>query len=139
MKLNHLNLVVDDVSAARQFLERFFGLRPVGEGQKNFAILLDDEGFVLTLMGVGRGNQVSYPKTFHIGFIRPGRAEVDALHQLLSDEDFDIEAPREQHGAWSFSFLAPGGFTIVIRSEVNWMAGPPPGHGTSAHGHRHSR
>jgi catechol 2,3-dioxygenase-like lactoylglutathione lyase family enzyme len=36
MKLNHLNLAVDDVPAARQFLERAFGLRPVGEGHHNF-------------------------------------------------------------------------------------------------------
>ena len=36
MKLNHINLTVDDVPAARQFLERHFGLRPAGDGHKNF-------------------------------------------------------------------------------------------------------
>jgi lactoylglutathione lyase len=74
MKFNHVNLVVDDVPVARQFLERAFDLRPVGEGRKNFQILLDEDGFVLTLMGVGRDNAVSYPKTFHIGFIQPSDA-----------------------------------------------------------------
>jgi catechol 2,3-dioxygenase-like lactoylglutathione lyase family enzyme len=37
MKLNHLHLTVDDVPAARGFLERHFGLRPLGEGHKVIA------------------------------------------------------------------------------------------------------
>ena len=49
-------LTVDDVPAARAFLERHFGLRPAGEGHKNFDMLLDDDGLVLTLIGVGRSN-----------------------------------------------------------------------------------
>jgi hypothetical protein len=40
MKLNHLNLTVDDVPGARRFLEKHFELRPYGEGQKNFDVLL---------------------------------------------------------------------------------------------------
>jgi catechol-2,3-dioxygenase len=136
MKLNHLNLAVDDVPVARQFLEQAFDLRPVGEGHKNFQILLDDDGFVLTLMGVGRDNTVSYPKTFHIGFIQPSDADVDAIHQRLKDYGFDVEAPSDQHGAWSFSFQAPGGFTIVIRSEVDWQAGEAEANATGSHRHR---
>jgi catechol 2,3-dioxygenase-like lactoylglutathione lyase family enzyme len=73
MKLNHLNLTVDDVQAARAFLEKHFGLRPYGEGQKNFDVLFDDDDLVLTLIGVRRSKQLSYPKTFHIGFIQRPR------------------------------------------------------------------
>jgi lactoylglutathione lyase len=51
MKLNHLHLTVDDVPAVRGFLERQFGLRATGEGHKNFDMLLDDDGLVLTLVG----------------------------------------------------------------------------------------
>lgn len=43
MKLNHLNLTVDEVPAAGAFLEHYFGLRSAGEAHKNFAMLLDDE------------------------------------------------------------------------------------------------
>lgn len=137
MKLNHINLAVDDVPAARQFLERVFGLQAVGEGHKNFQILLDDDGLVLTLMGVGRDNTVSYPRTFHIGFIQPSDAQVDAIHQRLTDDGFDVEPPSQQHGAWSFSFQAPGGFMIVVRSEADWQAeAPAAGEPTGSHGHR---
>ncbi len=115
MKLNHLHLAVDDVSAARGFLERHFGLRPAGEGHKNFDMLSDDDGFVLTLIGVGRSNTVSYPKTFHIGFIQPSEADVDEINKRLKEDGFDVEAPSRQRGGWAFAFEAPGGFKIVVR------------------------
>jgi lactoylglutathione lyase len=140
MKLNHINLAVNDVPEARQFLEAHFGLRPVGEGHKNFVILLDGDGFVLTLMGVGRDNAVSYPKTFHIGFIQPSDADVDGINQRLKDAGVDVEAPSQQHGAWSFSFRAPGGFWIVVRSEVDWQAGGSAAEeAAGSHRHRHRR
>ena len=136
MKLNHINLAVDDVPAARQFLERVFGLHAVGEGHKNFQIMLDDDGLALTLMGVGRDNTVSYPKTFHIGFIQSSDAQVDAIHQRLTNDGLDVEPPSQQHGAWSFSFQAPGGFTIVVRSEVDWQAGEAEEKAAGSHRHR---
>lgn len=115
MKLNHLHLTVDDVPAARTFLERHFGLRPQGEGHKNFDMLVDDDGLVLTLIGVGKSNTVSYPKTFHIGFIQPSEADVDEINRRLKEDGFDVEAPSQQHGAWAFSFQAPGDFRVVVR------------------------
>jgi lactoylglutathione lyase len=138
MKLNQIHLTVDDVPAARQFLERHFGLRPLGEGHKNFDMLLDDDGLVLTLIGVGRDNTVSYPKTFHIGFIRPSDLDVDAIYQRLKDDGLDVEAPSQQHGAWSFRLKAPGGFTIAVRSEADRQAGEPAAE-NAAGSHRHRR
>jgi len=117
MRLNHINLAVDDVPAAKTFLERYFGLRACGEAHQNFQMLLDEEGLVLTLMGVGRANTVSYPKTFHIGFILPTVAQVQETHARLLGDGFDVEAPSQKHGAWTFSFQAPGGFMVGVRSE----------------------
>ena len=114
MKLNHVNLTVDDVPKTRALLEKHFGMRPHGEGQKNFDVLFDDDDLVLTLIGVGRRNEVSYPKTFHIGFIQPSETAVDEVNQRLREDGFDIEAPSRQHGAWTFYFEAPGGFTIEV-------------------------
>ncbi len=133
MKLNHLHLTVDDVPATRSFLERHFGLRPSGEGHKNFDMLLDDDGLVLTLIGVGRSNEVSYPKTFHIGFIQPSEAHVDEINRRLKEDGFDVEAPTHQRGAWAFSFQAPGGFRIAVRSETDLQAHEDRG------SHRHRR
>jgi len=120
MKLNHLHLAVDDVPAAREFLERYFGLRPAGlreaEGHKNFDMLADDDGLVLTLIGVGRDNTVSYPKTFHIGFIQPSEADVDEINRRLREDGFEVEEPSQQRGGWAFSLQAPGGFKVVVRA-----------------------
>jgi lactoylglutathione lyase len=136
MKLNHLHLTVDDVPAARGFLQRHFGLHPLGEGHKNFDMLRDDDGLVLTLMGVGRDNTVSYPKTFHIGFILPSDRDVDEINQRLKDDGFDVESPSQQHGARAFSLQAPGGVKIVVRSES--QPGEPAAE-EPAGSHRHRR
>jgi lactoylglutathione lyase len=114
MKLNQLNLAVNDVPQAAAFLEKYFGLRRVGEGHKNFHMLVDEDDFVLTLMGVGRVNEVSYPKTFHLGFMRPSQAKVDELNTRLREDGFEVEPPARQHGAWTFYVEAPGGFTIAV-------------------------
>jgi lactoylglutathione lyase len=66
-------------------------------------------------MGVGDSNSVSYPRTFHLGFIRPSEAEVNEINQRLNEDGFDVEAPSHQHGAWSFTFQAPGDFAVVVR------------------------
>jgi len=113
VKLNHLNLTVDDVPAARAFLVKHFELRPYGEGHKNFDVLFDDDDLVLTLIGAGR-TQVSYPKTFHIGFMRPTEADVDEINERLRQDGFDVDPPSRQHGAWTFYFDAPGGFTVEV-------------------------
>lgn len=114
MKLNHVNLTVDDVPAARAFLEKYFGLRPLGQGQKNFDVLFDDDDLVLTLIGTGRAKPVSYPKTFHIGFIQPTEADVDKINRRIGDDGYEVDEPSRQHGAWTFYFEAPGGFTVEV-------------------------
>jgi catechol 2,3-dioxygenase-like lactoylglutathione lyase family enzyme len=103
MKLNHLNLTVNDVQAARVFLERHFGLRPYGEGQKNFDVLFDDDDMVLTLIGVGRSKRVSYPKTFHIGLSsRPRRTSTRSTAASAR-----TATTSSQHGAWTFTSKHP--------------------------------
>lgn len=115
MKLNHLNLTVTDVSAARQFLETYFGLIDRG-GNNNIAFLSDENGIVLTLthMKVGRETEVRYPNTFHIGFIQESETQVNEINRRLRADGFDVPPPDRQHGSWTFYFLAPGGFTIEV-------------------------
>lgn len=115
MTLNHLNLTVTDVPAARAFLQTYFGMQDLG-GNANIALLSDDHGMVLTLtsMKVGRESDVRYPATFHIGFIQESAERVDALNRRLRDDGFDVPRPSKQHGSWTFYFLAPGGYTIEV-------------------------
>ena len=120
MTLNHLNLTVTDVPAARRFLETYFGLQAhtnpyTGEAtgaadHPGFAVLFDDRGLVLTLM---KGRTADYPATFHIGFIQPAEADVDALHARLTTDGFGPGAPERSH-AYTFYVKAPGGFVVEV-------------------------
>ncbi|MGM0884591.1 MAG: VOC family protein [Bacillota bacterium] len=110
MKLNHLNLTVNDVKAAREFLEKYFELKTGDTRGNSFAVLFDDNGLVFTLM---KGAQVSYPKTFHIGFIQESEERVNEINQRLKDDGFDVEPPQRSHG-WTFYVKAPGGFTVEV-------------------------
>ena len=113
LKLNHVNLTVDDVTAARGVLEKHFGLRPEGEPHRNFALLRDDDGLVLTLMGAGQA-PVEYPRTFHIGFVQPSKADVDEIHRQLRGDGFDVQPPQQGGHGYTFYFRAPGGFLVEI-------------------------
>jgi dienelactone hydrolase len=52
MRVNHLHLMVPDVPAAAAFFEKYFDLKKTG-GNAGLTVLLDDSGFVLTLMKRG--------------------------------------------------------------------------------------
>ncbi len=114
MRLNHLNLTVTDVLVARDFLERYFGLRSMA-GNAGMAFLSDDDGFVLTLMKAGKATEVAYPGNFHVGFFVESDEIVDEVNSRLKDDGFDV-APPEQHHAYTFYVEAPGGFTVELGS-----------------------
>jgi lactoylglutathione lyase len=61
MKLNHLNLTVTDAMEAREFLERYFGLRGMKGRSRGFQMLFDDSDLVLTLIKV-TAEEVKYPR-----------------------------------------------------------------------------
>ena len=117
MKLNHLNLTVPNVQETSQFLAKYFGLRP-GGGNHIIAFLSDDDGMALTLTSTAPGDEraVHYPTNFHIGFAQSGADAVNALHQRLKADGYNVPEPSRQHGSWTFYFEAPGGFTIEVLS-----------------------
>lgn len=113
MKLNHLNLTVTDVRAASAFLEKYFGLRPMG-GNAGMGFMTDDDdawGFVLTLMKAGK---VEYPANFHVGFFVDSRETVEAVNRRLKEDGFDVPAPEDTGHSYGFYVEAPGGFTIEL-------------------------
>jgi lactoylglutathione lyase len=115
MVLNHLNLTVPDVRQTREFFETYFGFRCVAErGRDTLAVLIDESGFVFTLSNFDKATQVEYPGAFHIGFMQSSRERVDAMYETLKSAGIEAEPPKEFHGAWTFYFLAPGGFLVEV-------------------------
>jgi lactoylglutathione lyase len=112
MKLNHLHLMVPDVPASVAFFERYFDLRKSG-GNAGLTVLLDDAGFVLTLMKAGSKATRGYPENFHVGFFVADEARVDEIHRRMKSDGLDVPAP-ERHHAYSFYAPAPGGFLVEV-------------------------
>ncbi|KFM99105.1 VOC family protein [Bacillus clarus] len=110
MKINHLNLTVTDVTAARKFLEKYFGLTCEGARGNGFAVMYDTGGFVLTLM---KGKEVHYPKTFHVGFPQENEEQVNKINQRLKEDGYQVTPPQHAH-AYTFYVEAPGGYTIEV-------------------------
>ncbi len=116
MKLNHLNLTVSDVPAAKAFLTTYFGLTamPGAPDDERFTLLRDDDGMALTLMRGNPNAEVHYPGIFHIGFVQPTHADVDAINQRMAQDGHDVRPPKRFHGSWTFYADAPGGFAVEV-------------------------
>lgn len=118
MRLNHLDLTVPNVAECRAFFEKYFGLRcVVARENDRLVVMTDDAGFALTLNNLYSFKQLEYPQGFHIGFMLNSRESVDEIFQRLKSDGFEVESPREFHGAWTFFFRAPGGFRIEIMHQ----------------------
>lgn len=113
MKLNHLHLMVTDVPATSAFLETYFGLKSLG-GNAGLVVLSDEDGFVLTLMKVGKEGSAGYPANFHVGFFVESGAKVDALYNRLKEDGYAVGPPEQFQHSYSFYIEAPGGFTVEV-------------------------
>jgi len=121
MRLNHLDLHVPDVAATRDFFVRFFGLRhEETRGDNALAILRDDAGMVLIISKpfarYGGTDQVAIAaQTYHIGFLLPDRAEVDATYAVLKAAEISFwHEPRDIHGGYVFYCTAPGNILVEV-------------------------
>ena len=119
MRLNHLNLAVDNVPEAKACLVKYFGFKPMKPDTDNpkFALVRDEAGMILTLMG-GAKNEPNYPANFHIGFALESEAAVNAVYQRLADDGFVVDAPARLHGSWTFYFRMPGGVLVEVLSWI---------------------
>ena len=86
MILNHLNLTVTDVTAAKF-------CKPISDSKLETSVASRLQ-HCLTIRVNGadyaRSTEVNYPKTFHIGFIQENEAKVNEIHQRLSDGGFTM-------------------------------------------------
>ena len=112
MRVNHLHLMVPDVPAASGFFEKYFELRKIS-GNAGLTVMLDDAGFVLTLMKLGSKSTTTYPAHFHVGFFLDSDAKVDAVRERMVADGLEVPAPKREH-AYSFYVNAPGGFLVEV-------------------------
>lgn len=122
-KINHINLEVADVQANKEFFEKHFGFKQLGEGLGGkVAILSDGAGMAFALSNLEGVDHVEYPKWFHIGFYQPDDATVDAIHARLKAEGVEVGERKEFHNAWTFYTKAPGGYLVEVFHQRNQRA-----------------
>ncbi len=115
MLMNHINLPVSDVPATRAFLETYFGLRCLAApAPETIVVLADESDCIIALSNFKKGDAIVYPNGFHIGFMQPSREAVDAIHARLAGDGIEVGPRKTFHGAWTFYFKAPGGFTVEV-------------------------
>lgn len=122
MNLNHLNLCVDDLAAARDLFEGCFGLRTIDQKGSALAVLTDDAGFTLVLSSApafGATAPVAYPDGFHVGFVLDTPDAVDRARDRIAAAGVPVDqAPRRMHGAQAFYFTALGGLLFEVSSPL---------------------
>lgn len=122
MKLNHANLVTDDVAGLCDFLVSHFGFKLVAmRGKDAFAVLAGADGFALNLMKPGKGENAIYPDGFHIGFFVGKPDTVIEKHGELADANLRPGEVQQlaRGGVRSTTFYcnAPGGILVEVSSS----------------------
>lgn len=123
MQLNHLNLVVSDLAAARAFFIDLFDFQLLVQHGEAIAILSDGQGFILALSDAARFGEAhpTYPKNFHVGFLLDQPTEVDqAYDRVVASGITPAHTPRTQHGSYGFYFTALNGMLFEISC---WQGG----------------
>ena len=119
MKLNHIDLPVADIAAARRFFETHFELRCIFTREDGLTVLLDEDGLALTLSPLPQGEALKYPTGFHIGFNLDNEDELFEVHRRIVSAGVPIVRPLgDLAGALTFHCQAPGPILV----EVAWRA-----------------
>lgn len=117
-KLNHINLGVSNVPELTRFFVEAFGFRvAVTRGVGGFAVLLGEDGFVLTLMRDRYVTDSTYPALFHVGFLMGSEEEVREHHTRILAAGFEAPEPAilQRGGGKTFGFYArPFGVMVEV-------------------------
>lgn len=117
MRLNHLNLVVDDLAGARAFFESLFDFQMLNQRGVALVVMTDGEGFTLVLSDARAFGSASprYPAPFHVGFLHDTLDQVDREYHRLTAAGVPLNhAPGTMHGRYAFYFAALGGILFEI-------------------------
>lgn len=114
MKLNHLDLQVNDVRQTSALFERVFGLRiHSNRASPAIAILSDEGGFTLVLQKM-KEPEGRYPEGFHVGFLVDELSTVKHAQQAIRAEGWEVsELIQNNRGAMIYG-RAPEGYYIEV-------------------------
>ena len=124
MKLNHIDLQVSNVSAARAFFETHFGMRCTFQRREQLAIMEDDDGLAFGVSNLFGSAPPVYPPDFHIGFILDTETEVRGVYERLTSSGVPIKTALSRGGPnVYFMCVGPDGVMIEVRAPADEPAG----------------
>ena len=116
MKLNHLDLQVQDVARTTAFFERYFGLRVQSNPSSPALVILTDEaGFVLVLQRSPQPRP--YPEGFHLGFLLDEVADVRALHERALHDGIPVSDVIVNGRGTMIYLTAPEGYFVEVSCQ----------------------
>jgi lactoylglutathione lyase len=117
MQLNHIDLQVSDVDAAREFFEQFFDLSCRYQRQKQIAIFENGNGLEFAVSNLFNSPPPAYPAEFHIGFVLDHSSEVRALYERLKAKGVPMKLDIGVQGpALVFQCLGPDDIPVEVRA-----------------------
>ena len=120
MHLNHIDLQVSDVSAARRFFEEHFGFQCTFQRREQLAVLRDDAGLEFGVSNLFDSPPPVYPKDFHIGFILDTESEVRANFARLQREGVTMKTDVSRGGPnVYFVCTGPDGISVEVRAPAD--------------------
>ena len=132
MKLNHLDLQVQDVSRSAAFFERYFGLCiRSNSGSSALVILTDESGFVLVLQRAKSEHR--YPEGFHLGFLLEQVDDVHALHARAQADGTPVSEVIVNGRGTMIYLTAPEGYYVEVSCQKHRFP-PAPSQGQRAAG-----
>lgn len=121
MRLNHINLCVDNLAEARAFFQDLFDFQFVEQKGEAIAVMTDGQGFTLVLSNSQAFGKVTpvYPEGFHLGFLVETSGQVDQAYSRLTAAGVSVEhAPRKIRGSYGFYFTALNNILFEVSSAV---------------------
>ena len=119
MKLNHINLAVENIAESAAFFEKFLGFRRLESKSDVLIVLADESNFILIFSHFDAKETPQYPRDFHVGFIRETREQVNEVYESLKAGNVEVNPPRHTHGGWGFYVRAPGGVLVEVTSYAS--------------------
>jgi catechol 2,3-dioxygenase-like lactoylglutathione lyase family enzyme len=117
MVLNHIDLQVSDVNAARAFFERFFDLRCRYQRQTQIAIFEDGSGLEFAVSNLFNSPPPTYPPDFHVGFVLPRASDVRGAYDRLKAAGIPMKLDLGIQGpALVFQCLGPDNIPVEVRA-----------------------
>ena len=113
MRVNHINLQVSDVAAARDFFEKHFGMECRFQRRDELAIMDDGGGMEFSVSNLFHSPPSPYPSDFHIGFILEDEPAVRSTYQRLKSAGVEMKTDISRGGP-SIYFMCFGPERIMI-------------------------